>query len=86
MLVPLTGRHHHNGEKEILEEQSIFDSVEEEAVARGKNSDLFIMLHSYALFRIERHDRSCFSLTFGIKVVGFCLCLMMFFERKYGFS
>ena len=52
----LTGRHHHNGEKEILEEQPIFDLVEEKTMVGGKNSDLFILLRSYALFRIEKYN------------------------------
>ena len=48
----------------------------------GKNSDLFIMLSLYALFRIERHEGSYFSLTFRIRVVGFLLLSYDFFERK----
>ena len=32
-------------------------------MAGGKNSNLFILLRSYALFRIKRHEGSCFSPT-----------------------
>ena len=64
VLVPnfvLTGIHYHSGEKEILEEQPIFILYSvEEAMTRGKNSDLFNLLHSYVVFGIERHEGSCF--------------------------
>ena len=67
VLVPkfvLIERHHHRGEMKILEEQSIFCSLirlKKETMIKAKNSVLCILLCSYALFGIKRHENICFS-------------------------
>ena len=40
-------------------------------MAGGKNFVLFILLRSYAMFGIERHENLCFSPSFGIGALGF---------------
>ena len=52
-------------------------------MTEGKNFVLFILLCSYALFIIERHENLCFSPTFGIIALGFLpMSCDVFFERK----
>ena len=48
-------------------------------MARGKNSDVFILLCLNVLFGMKGRKVPVFSPTFGIRVVGFFyLCLVTF--------
>ena len=50
----------------------------------GKNLYLFILLSSYALFGVERHENLCFLPTFGIRALGFLplSCDVFFFKEN----
>ena len=81
----ITGRHHHSGEKEILEEQPIFRSLIR--ITKKQWLEARISFYFFSCFRMlfsELKDMkiSVFHHHLVSEHLDFCLCLVMFFERK----